>query len=152
MKLVVQKRLAAEIMKCSQKRVWFDEEKLADIKEAITRADLKSLVNSGLIMEKPPKSISKVRTRARKLQKAKGRQKGAGRRKGKKTARLPKKTAWKNKIRVQRELLKSLRDKGNITSQVYQTLYSKSKGGFFRSKRHIKIFIKEQGLLTETKK
>ena len=152
MKLVVQKRLAAEIMKCSPKRVWFDEEKLADIKEAITRADLKSLINSGLIMEKPQKSISKVRARARKIQKAKGRQKGAGRRKGKKTARLPKKTAWKNKIRVQRELLKSLREKGNITSQVYQKLYSKSKGGFFRSKRHIKIFIKEQGLLTETKK
>ena len=79
--------------------------------------------------------------------KRKGKRTGAGSRKGKKTARLSKKDAWMNKVRLQRKFLKELRDKELITKSDYHSLYQKSKGGFFRSKRHIKLYIDEHRLI-----
>jgi len=152
MKLTVQRRLAAALFKCSEKRVWFDEDRLSDIKEAITKADIKGLVSEGVIRLKPSNSISKGRARHIKRQKAKGLQKGKGSRKGGLRARTPKKTAWMNKVRVQRGFLKEIREKGLIDKSTYQNLYLKSKGGFFRSKRHIKIYMEEHDLFQEKPK
>ena len=44
MELKVQKRLSAQVMGCSEKRVIFDPARLNDIKEAITKKDIKLLV------------------------------------------------------------------------------------------------------------
>ena len=147
MKLKLQKRLAADILKCSEKRIWFDPTRLEDIKEAITKIDVRSLINDRAIKEKPVKGVSRVRARKIALQKRKGKRKGAGSKKGKKTARLSKKAAWIRKIRIQREFLKELRDKGLVSKSDYHSLYQKSKGGFFRSKRHIKLYLEERGLV-----
>ncbi len=149
MKLNLQKKLAAQVLKRSKKRISLDISRLDDIKEAITKADIRSLVSEGVIKKKPSKSTSRVRARKIAMQKRKGRRKGFGKRKGKKTARLPKKEAWINRIRTQRKFLKELRNKGIISSAVYQQLYMKSKGGFFRSKRHIKLYIEEHGLVSK---
>ena len=155
MRLGVQKRLAASLFKCTPKRVWFDEDRLSDIKEAITKQDIKGLVVEGAIRLKPVKSSSRGRIRKIKKQKSKGLRKGKGSRKGGLNARLSKKDKWKAKIRVQREFLKTLRGKGYLNKSSYRDLYLKSKGGFFRSKRHIKIYIEEHDLIrkpTATKK
>jgi len=152
MKFKVQKRLAAQVLKCSKKRVIFDVDNLEDIKEAITKVDIGSLIKQGVIKERPIKGISKFRTRKNKIQKRKGRQSGAGSRKGKKTARLPKKRIWINKIRIQRRFLKELKDKKVIVTKDYFDLYNKSKGGFFRSKRHIKVYLEEHKLIKNAKK
>lgn len=152
MRLTVQRRLAATLFKCSGKKVWFDNDRLEDIKEAITKQDVKGLIAEGAIRAKPMTSISRGRARENKKQKAKGLRKGTGSRKGKKTARLPKKVAWMSKVRVQRAFLKELREKKIITPTVYQKLYLKSKGGFFRSKRHIKLYIEDQKLVQEVTK
>ena len=152
MKLTVQKRLAAAIFKCSQKRVWFDEDRLSDIKESITKQDLKGLIAEGAIRLKPQTSISRGRARKTMRQKAKGLQKGSGSRKGGLKARTPKKAKWMAKIRVQRKFLKELRGKGMIPTSTYQNLYLKSKGGFFRSKRHIKLYIDEHKLVEKADK
>lgn len=151
MQLGVQKRLASEIMGCSPKRVWFDETKLDDIKEAITKTDIRGLINKGLIQEKPLKNTSKGRIRKSKIQKSKGRQRGFGSRKGKSTARLSKKDAWMGRIRVQRDFIRSLREKSLISKSDYSKLYMKCKGGFFRSKRHIKLYLEENDLLNNKK-
>jgi large subunit ribosomal protein L19e len=147
MELTVQRRLAAEVMGCSPKKVWFDPDKLAEIKEAITKADIRGLMNSGLIQQKPTKGISKGRARHLKHQKRKGRRKGHGSRKGTATARLPRKKVWISKVRLQREFIRTLKDKKLVTLDVYHDLYQKSKGGFFRNKRHIKIYLEERGIL-----
>jgi large subunit ribosomal protein L19e len=146
-KLRVQKRLAADVLKCSPKRVWIGPDESGDIKEAITKVDIKSLVKKGLIKKKPVKGISRFRARKIKNQKKKGKQKGPGSRRGKKTARLNKKKAWISKIRIQRDFLKKLRDKKMIDTATYQSIYRKSKGGFFRSKRHIKIYLEDHNLI-----
>ena len=51
------------------------------------------------------------------------------------------------KVRVQRELLRKLKEKGMIAREDFKELYTKVKGGFFRNKRHIKIYIEEKGLI-----
>ena len=45
MQLKIQKRLASQILKSSQKRIVFDTTRLEDIKEAITKVDIKALIN-----------------------------------------------------------------------------------------------------------
>ncbi|MGM5480944.1 MAG: 50S ribosomal protein L19e [Nanobdellota archaeon] len=146
MKLSVQKRLAASVLDCSPKRVQFAPDRVNDIKEAITKSDIKSLINDGTIKKIPIKGVSRARANKRLVQRRKGLQRGAGKRKGKKTAIVPRKEAWMSRIRVQREFLKELREKEIIDRMVFKDLYAKSKGGFFRNKRHIKIYIDENEL------
>lgn len=146
MKLSLQKRLAASVASCSEKRIKFDTERLDEIKEAITKADIRRLVKDKAIIIKQRKGSSRFRARVRKKQKSKGRQKGFGRRKGKKTARLGKKKNWINKVRLQKKFLSMLRNKRIITKPIYRQLYLKVKGGFFRSKRHIRLYIDEHNL------
>ncbi len=147
MKLNIQKKLAGKILKASPKRVKLDPARGEDIKEAITKADLKSLIAEGAITKKQKKGVSRARANKILRQKRKGQRKNAGSRKGKATARQPKKEAWMNKIRKQREFLKELKQKGYLESKTYNDLYKKAKGGFFRSKNHIKLYMDEHKLI-----
>ena len=106
MKLKSQKTIAGKVMKCSPKRVIFASEHLSDIKEAITRQDIKTLINQGVIRKRQEKGTSRVRARHIKTQKRKGRRAGQGSRKGKKTARAPKKKNWMNMIKINMERIK----------------------------------------------
>lgn len=146
MKLDVQKRIAANILKCSPNRVWLNPEYLDEIKESITRQDIRALINQGLIALKPENNTSRGRARKTLVQKRKGRKKGKGSVKTKTNARVRTKTLWMNKIRLQRAFLKELKEKKLIALKTYQDLYRKSQGGFFRSKRHIKIYIDDNKL------
>ncbi len=146
MRMDVQKRLAAGILSCSEKRVWFDPERLPEIKEAITKIDIKGLINDKAIVKKPVKGISRARARTRQKQKRSGRRKGYGSRKGKRNARASNKSVWTNQIRAQRDLLKRIREKGLLTKRIYRSLYEKAKGGFFRSRKHLKLHIEERHL------
>lgn len=147
----IQKRLAAQILKTSPRKVRFDEERLDEIDEAITKQDVRMLIKDKAITRLQDKGISKGRSKKLKEQKSKGRRKGAGSRKGKSTARLPRKQEWMNNIRRQRKLLKKLKETDRLTNQTYRDLYNKSKGGFFRNSRHIKLYIKENELIQDGK-
>lgn len=144
MKLDTQKRLAAQLLKCSKKRVRFDTERLEDIKEAITKADIRGLINDKVITKVHAKGVSRGRARHKLMQKRKGKQKGEGSRKGSRGARLSRKREWINRIRAQRELLDILKEKKVIDGHLYRELYLKSKGGFFRSRRHIRLYLEER--------
>ena len=146
MDLRIQKRISASVLKCSPKRVVFDKERLEDIKEAITKTDLRNLIGDKAISKKNKKGVSRVRARKIAIQKKKGRRRGYGKRKGSQKVRVDSKKNWINKVRLQRNFVRELRDKSIIEKKVYRTLYLKVKGGFFRSKRHIKLFIEEHGL------
>ena len=111
MQLKIQKRLAAQILKTSGKKIRLDSDRLEDIKEAITKADIKSLIKDKAITEKKERGISGYRINKKRLQKSKGRRIGFGSIKGSKGARRGKKRVWIMGIRAQREFLKSLKDK-----------------------------------------
>ena len=149
MKLKSKKRLAGSVIKGSRKRTIFDTSRLEEIKEAITKVDIRSLMKDNAIKVIQKSGVSRARARKRAEQKKKGRQRGPGTRQGKKNARLNQKTVWINKIRLQRSFLKELKDKKMIDNKTYRELYMKSKGGFFRSKRHIKLYINEHGLIKQ---
>ncbi|MCF7866543.1 50S ribosomal protein L19e [Candidatus Woesearchaeota archaeon] len=142
----IQKRLAGQLLKSSTKRIKFDKDRLADIKEAITKTDIRQLIDEKAIKKIDEKGVSRSRANKIKSQKSKGKQKGPGSRKGKRTARLPRKEEWMIKIRSQRELIKELKDNSVITQETYRMVYKKCKGGFFRNKRHIKLFLGDHNL------
>ena len=147
MNLKTQKRIAAQILKVGVNRVVFDLERLNDIKEAITKSDMRGLIKEKVVSKKPYLSQSRVRARKVMEQKKKGKRKGPGSRKGSKNARIRSKTIWVRKIRVLRGFLKELKDKKMLESKDYRELFLKSKGGYFRSKRHLKLYVNEHKLL-----
>jgi large subunit ribosomal protein L19e len=146
MKLTTQKRLAAQVMKVGMSRVWMDPQFEDEISLAITRADIRRLVDEGAIQAKQKTGVSRGRARHILRQKRKGQRKGPGRRKGKHTAKLSKKDRWMMKIRPMRKELKTLRDEGRITRRVYRDLYLKAKGNAFRNTAHLRTYISEQKL------
>ncbi|MFH1209581.1 MAG: 50S ribosomal protein L19e [archaeon] len=152
MNLKVQKRIASSLSGVSPKRIRFNEENLSEIKEAITKRDIRTLIKDKKIIVKQKESPSRSRSRKRLIQKRKGRQQGTGSRKGKRTARLPRKDKWIHKIRVQRRFLKNLKSKSFIDSKIYRQLYKQAKSGFFRSKSHLKTYILERNLIKNGKK
>ena len=147
--MILQKRLAGKILKCSPYRVWVNPAMLDEVKGAITRFDVRRLIAQGVIIRESLYGGSKVRTRLRQIQKSKGRRRGIGSRKGTANARTPRKEAWMARIRAQRDLLKRMRDSGTITKSTFYSIYKKAKGGFFRSTRHIKLYLGEQNLFVK---
>jgi large subunit ribosomal protein L19e len=147
MRLNIQKKIAGRILKISPKRVKVDPSRAEDIKEAITKTDIRGLIGDGAIVKQQKKGISRARANKILKQKAKGQQKGAGSKKGKKTTHIPGKKTWMNKIRLQRNFLAELKEKKYLDTTTYTNLYRKAKGGFFRSKKHIKLYIEEHRLI-----
>ncbi len=142
--LANQKRLAALILKVGRTRVWMDPERLEDIATAITREDIRGLIEEGIVKRRAVVGISRGRARARDLKRAKGHLKGHGSRRGAKGARAPKKEQWMRKIRAQRKVLKAMRGEKTIDAHNYRILYRKAKGGEFRNIAHLKSYIAYQ--------
>ncbi|MHA1932914.1 MAG: 50S ribosomal protein L19e [Promethearchaeota archaeon] len=147
MNLKPQKRMAAEILKCGENRVYFDPYLIEDISLAITREDIRNLVKQGVIQKKYKKGISKHRKLVHHERKKKGRARGLGKRKGTKHARTPKKREWIKRIRPQRRELKKLRNRKLITPANYRKLYRNAKGGMFESVAQMNRYIKEKELI-----
>lgn len=147
MNLSTQKKIAAKVLKISPKRVKVDPTRAEDLKEAITKTDIRGLIGDGAIKKVQKSGVSRARANKTLRQKAKGQQNGPGSRKGKKTTHVPKKATWMVKIRTQRAFLQELKVKKLIDTKIFTDLYRKTKGGFFRSKNHIKLYIDEHRLI-----
>ena len=130
-----QKRIAARIMKCGVSRVRIKPSE--EVEEALTREDIRGLIQKGMIWSIQKKGTSKFASKKKLEQKRKGRMRGPGRRKGTKGARKNDKTKWIEKVRPLRRLLAELRENGQIGRQDYGVLYKRVKGGFFRNKKHL---------------
>jgi len=146
--LANQKRLAAQVLKVGEGRVWIDPEATEEIAAAITREDIRGLIDEGLIKKKQKKGVSRGRARVRAIQKSLGRRRGPGSRKGAKGARRGKKQLWIIKIRALRRRLKELRSGGYVDKTTYRGLYNKAKGGEFRNVTHLNDYLTVNGLLT----
>jgi large subunit ribosomal protein L19e len=149
MDLKNQRRMAAELLKCGVNRVWVDPNRSEDVSDAITRADVRTLINSGAIASRQKKGVSRGRAEFEKSQRRKGRQTGHGSRRGRKGARKPSKERWMQTIRPMRLKLKELRDTGKINPATYRIYYLKAKGGVFKSRPHLVSHLKSEGILKE---
>ena len=135
--LANQRRLASKILECGLDRVWLNPDASKEIASAITREDIRGLIEKGTIKAKPVKGVSRGRARALAAKRKYGHRKGHGSRKGTKGARTPKKELWIKKIRALRRRLKELRADGNVDKSTYCRLYRKAKGGEYRSVAHL---------------
>ena len=150
MNLRKQKELAARALNVSPKRVKINPEKAKDVSELISRESVQELVADGSIKKLPQKGNSRTRANFIAAQKKKGRRQGHGSRKGTQNARFNEKDKWMIKIRSLRTYLKKLKDANKIDGQTYRDLYRKSKGNFFRNKRHLNLYMEQNNLLIAT--
>src|SRR3989344_1944866 len=147
MKIHKKKRIAARVLGVGRNKITFDPDKLDEVSGALTRKDINSLIKKGIVSVKKTSSQSRSRKRKDILKKRKGRIQKTGSRKGNKKARKPPQNEWMRKIRLQRAYLLTLKMKNLLTVADYRNLRAKSKGGFFRSLRHLKLYIQERGML-----
>ncbi len=144
-----QRRVAADMLKCGINRVWVSPEHLDEVADAITREDIRELIERNIIQKKKKKGVSRARARHIAEQKKKGRRKGPGSRKGKKYAGTSKKEKWMTMIRPIRAELKSLRDSEQISRHDYRIYYRRAKGGMYKSKSHLRLHLRSDGHLKE---
>jgi len=139
--LSAQKRLAADVLNVGTNRVWFDPDRQGDIADAITREDVRELVDQGVIQAEDAKGNSRGRARERAEKRSYGHQKGHGTRQGRAGARQDRKEGWTNRIRAQRRRLNELRDQGEITPEQHNELYNMASGGEFDSVADLERYI-----------
>jgi large subunit ribosomal protein L19e len=136
------KKMASQILKAGVNRVKIDPGSIDRLEDAITKENIKGLINEGIIWAERAKGISRGRVKIRKAS-AKKRGKGSGSKKGSKGARQPKKKLYMSKVRAMRNHLKYIKGKGYITNELFKKLYSKVRGGQIRNLRHLKERIKQ---------
>jgi len=141
--LSAQKRLASEVLDVGKNKLWFDPDRQGDIAEAITREDIRELVDEGAIRADEPRGNSRGRARERKQKQSYGHQTGFGSRKGRAGGRQDEKENWQSRIRAQRARLRELRDEGDIDRSQYRDLYDKASGGEFDSVADMERYIDE---------
>ena len=146
MSLKNQRRLAAEILKMGESRVWIDPERTEDVEIAITRDEIRRLIHEGAIQRRPKRGVSRARARTLHEKKKKGLRRGPGRKSGSTRARIPKKKAWMKRVRPLRKKLRELKTSHTITESVYRHLYKMAGSGEFESTADLERYIKTRGL------
>ena len=141
-----QRRLAAQILKVGQERVWIDPNRVEDVEAAITREEIRKLIHEGVIKPLKEKGVSRARARVVHEKKKEGLRRGSGSRSGAAEAKISKKEAWMNKVRALRKRLRELKANKIITESTYRKLYTMVKSGRFASIADMERYIKAHGL------
>jgi large subunit ribosomal protein L19e len=145
-KLNSQRRLAAQILKVGQNRVWIDPERTDDVEGAITRDDVKKLIHEKVITALQEKGVSRARAKAVQGKKRRGRRKGPGSHGGSGYAKISKKEAWMNKIRSLRKRLRELKASRVIAETTYSQVYRMAGSGRFESVADLERYLKAHDL------
>ncbi len=136
------RELVSRILGVGANRIRFEPDRLEDVADSITRDNIRSLVKAGAIWTVQPQGTSRGRAaEKRSVWKVHG--KGPGSKKGKKTARVGKKAVYVVRIRSMRYHLKVLKERKDITNEIYWQLYKKVNGGQVRSLAHLRDLVKE---------
>lgn len=138
MSLTVQRRLAADILKCGVSRVRFDPERLEDIEDAITRADVKQLIEEGAIYAEPKRGNTRRAVPSKR---------GPGSRKGSKYSVISRKERWLMRVRAQRRYLRRLKAAKMLKEGAYRHVYLQIKAGRFKSIAELREYLRSNHLL-----
>ncbi|MCW3995966.1 MAG: 50S ribosomal protein L19e [Candidatus Bathyarchaeota archaeon] len=144
--LTGQRRLAAEILKIGENRVWIDPERMDDIEGAITREEIRKLIHEKAIVSLPEKGVSRSRAKTIQGKKRQGRRSGPGSYTGAGYATVTKKEAWMKKIRSLRRKLRELKASRVITESTYTQYYRMAGSGRFDSVAELERNLKEHDL------
>lgn len=144
MNLKKKKELAAKVLGVGKNRVSFNPQSLAEIKEAITKQDIKTLFEEGIITIKPAKGRRKIEKR--------NRRRGTGKIKMKVKHR---KQDYVKITRKLRKYLKMLKNENAIDKELYLDLRKKIKMRAFKNLSYLKDYLtslKVTGIKTGEKK
>lgn len=130
MNLSKKKVLAAKALNVGKNRLIFSSSALSEIKEAITKQDIKSLHSEGIIKIKPVKGRKKVTRRKTR--------RGPGKIKKKVNNR---KQVYVKITRKLRAYIMGLRDRGTIERDLYKDLRKKIRMRFFKSKAGLRDYL-----------
>ncbi len=135
--------IAAEMLNVGKGRVWINPEETAKVGEAITKQDVKALIEEGVIKKEKHNFHSRARAVRLAKKKKRGRRGGKGKRKGTRSVRMGGKRYWIKNVRALRAKLKELRKKHGeaIKKYGYSRLYGMIKGNYFRGKRYLEAFV-----------
>jgi len=131
MDLSKKKKLAMRTFKIGNEKILFVESRLDEIKDAITKQDLRDLEKSGAIIIMRGKGRTKVRGKANR---------GVGN--IRKKIKLRKKT-YMIITRKLREYLRELYSKGKVSKEEIASIRRKIRNNEFRSKTHFKELMAE---------
>ena len=135
----LQKKMAAQILKVGKNRVWLDPKNAKDLDAAITKADIRKMILKGWVKALPEK-IHKPREKRRK-----GR--GRGSRKGARYSIISRKRRWILRVRPMRRMLQEMKTNGQIDNPTFKKLYGLVKGGMFRSRSHLRLYMEQNNLM-----
>lgn len=133
MNLAKKKMLASKVLGTGKKRIVFVSSRLNEIKEAITKQDIRDLKNSGAII------IKEIRGKRRNQKKSK--KTGPGKIKKKVNKR---KRTYISLTRKLRAYLYYLKKQNGIQLKDYKDIRKKIRNKFFKSKAHLKEYIREE--------
>lgn len=141
-----QRRLAAQILKVGQNRIWIDSERMEDAETAMTRDEIRKLIHEGVIKRLPESGVSRARARVLHRKRKKGLRIGAGSRSGSPRARVSRKEAWMSRIRALRKRLRALKAKKIVPEDAYRNLYKMASSGRFESVAALERYLKAHEL------
>jgi large subunit ribosomal protein L19e len=141
-----QRRLAAQILKVGQNRVWIDPDRMSDVEGAITREEVRKLVHEKIIGTTPEKGVSRARAKIIREKKRKGRRSGPGSFTGAGHATVTKKEAWMTRIRSLRRKLRELKASRTIAEDTYSQYYRMAGSGRFTSIAELERNLKANDL------
>ena len=130
MNLSRKKELAARALGIGKNRIIFADSRKNEIKEAITKQDIRDLKNDGAI------AIREIKGRRKKFG-GKKRNPGSIRKKVNK-----RKKEYINAARKQRKYALGMKNEGKIGRKEHKEIRKKIRNRFFRSKSHLKEVIK----------
>jgi large subunit ribosomal protein L19e len=131
MNLKKKKNLAAKTLNVGKARIAFVKSRLDEIKEAITKQDIRDLYGEGAIIIKDIKGRRKIVRNTRK--------KGPG------SIRLKKNVRKKEYITLTRKLrsyIQDLREQRKLSEEQFKEMRKKIRNRFFRSKSHLDEYLK----------
>ncbi len=132
MNLAKKKELAARTLKVGKERIVFLQSRLNEIKEALTKQDIRDLVKEGAI------SVKEVC--GRRKHKKKKRRKSPGNIRKKVNKR---KQEYVKLVRKLRGYVSELRKQGVLSREEVLDIRKKIRNKIFRSKAHLKRYIEE---------
>ena len=129
MNLRKKKTLAAKALKVGKKRIVFINPRLDEIKEAITKQDIKDLKKEGAIIIKGIKGRKKITKRKKK---------GVGKTKKKVNMR---KKVYATLTRKLRKYIAELKKTEKLNQEEFKDIRKKIRNKFFKSKAHLKEYV-----------
>nr|HPJ87172.1 50S ribosomal protein L19e [Candidatus Pacearchaeota archaeon] len=130
MNLRSKKQLAANTFGVGKSRIMFVNERIEEIKEAITKQDMRNLLQDGAII----------------IKEVKGRSKNVGKKKKRKFSKRRKNVNTRKKdyvilTRKLRKLIADRKQKGEINKEEEKKLRNRIRNKMFKSKAHLKEYM-----------